>query len=205
MHTTSLPLIGRMRLDSDRESWVEFVDLYGPLLYRWNLSAGLQPADAQEIVQEVLLVVFQRLRQFERRHPGAFRAWLKSITAHKVRELRRRHAKRREEWSLESRDTIDAAVDSGSDFAWAERYAEDLFLRSCELARPLVAPATWAMFIAVYVERESVEAVASRFGVTRNAVYVAQCRCLAHVRSIVSRYLDDSMQAPIVDSTECVA
>ncbi len=198
MHTTSLPLINRMRLDSDQASWNEFVDLYAPLLYRWNAAVGLQPADAQEVVQEVLLVVFQRLGQFERRHPGAFRGWLKQITAHKILNLRRRRSTRREDSSFEAVDALDTLPDHGADFAWAERYAEDLFARACDMVRPLVTPATWQMFVAAYVDHDPVESIARRFDVSPNAVYIAQCRCLSKVRGIVRGYLDDSLQAPIL-------
>lgn len=202
MHTTSLPLINRMRLSSDQASWNEFVDLYAPLLYRWNAAVGLQPADAQEVVQEVLLVVFQRLGQFDRRHPGAFRGWLKSITTHKILDLRRRRSTRREDSSLEAVDTLETLPDHGADFAWAERYAEDLFTRACDMVRPHVAPATWQMFVACYVDHDPVDSIARRFGVSPNAVYIAQCRCLSKVRGIVRGYLDDSLQAPILASPE---
>lgn len=197
MHTTSLPLLGRMRVRTDQASWTEFVDLYAPLLYRWNVAVGLQPADAQEVVQEVLLVVHQRLDGFQRRHPGTFRAWLRAITLNKVRELRRR--RRRDDRSASATDMLDGLPDQRADFAWAERYAEDLFRRACELARPQVNDTTWRMFLAAYVDRRPVEEVARQFGVTRNAVSIAQCRCLSKVRLIVGDYLDDSLQAPIPD------
>lgn len=195
MHTTSLPLLGRMRLRSDEASWSEFVDLYAPLLYRWNVSAGLQPADAEEVVQEVLIVVHRRIDDFDRGRPGAFRAWLRAITLNKIREIRRLR-RRDAAWTADG-GAPELLPDHGADFAWAERYAEDLFRRACELVRPLVTEATWKMFMAAYVEGLPVPAIARRFGVTKNAVYVAQCRCLAKVRQILGRYLDDSLQAPI--------
>lgn len=178
------------------------MELYAPLLYRWNVAVGLQPADAQEVVQEVLLVVFRRLGQFEHRHPGTFRAWLKSITANKIRELRARRSRRREDASMEAMAAIGTLPDDNADFAWAERYAEDLFARACELVRPLVTPTTWRIFTAVYIERVPVDTVAKRCGVSRNAVYIAQCRCLSKLRVIVEGYLDDSLQAPLPESFE---
>lgn len=178
------------------------MDLYGPLLYRWNIAAGLQPADAQEVAQEVLLTVFQRVGRFERRHPGTFRAWLRTITANKVRELHRRRRQRRETSSADASLSIDSLPDQGADFAWGERYAEDLFRQACELVRPLVAGTTWQMFVAVYFDRQPVETIARRHGVSRNAVYIAQCRCLAKVRGIIERYLDDSMHAPMPNVCE---
>jgi hypothetical protein len=59
-------------------------------------------------------------------------------------------------------------------------------------SRDLVEDTTWKIFMRVYVDRQPPAAVAREFGVSRNKVYVAQCRCLARVRAIVDRYLDDS-------------
>ena len=190
MHTTSLPLLDKLRVRRDHVSWSEFVDLYAPVLYRWNLAAGMQPADAQEIVQEVLLFVHERLETFEWRRPGAFRTWLRRVTVNKTRALRRRKI-------LEARvgtpaDDIDSYPDPRLDASWAAHYAEDLFQRACEMVRPLVEDTTWKIFMRVYVDRQPPATVAREFGVSRNKVYVAQCRCLARVRAIVDRYLDDS-------------
>lgn len=190
MHTTSLLLLGRIRTRTDHISWSEFVDLYAPVLYRWNIAAGVQPADAQEIVQEVLLFVHERLDTFVRRRPGAFRAWLRQVAVNKTRELRRRRG-------LDDRvgaacDDLDSLPDPGGIATWKARYAEDLFRRACEMVRPGVEDTTWRIFMRAYVDRQPPAAVAREFGVTRNMVYVAQCRCLARVRRIVDRYLDDS-------------
>lgn len=188
MHTTSLPLLGRIRLRTDHASWTEFVDLYAPVLYRWNVAAGMQPADAQEVVQDVLLFIHERLETFERRRPGAFRAWLRQVTINKTRELRRRQAIA---GRVGASDDLDSLPDPKADAAWAARYAEDLFHRACEMVRPQVDDKTWRIFIRVYVERRPTAAVAKEFGVSRNMVSVAQCRCLARVRQIVDRYLDE--------------
>lgn len=193
MHTTSLPLLGRMRVRTDQASWAEFVDLYAPLLYRWNVASGLQPADAQEIVQEVLIEVHRQIGRFDRRRPGAFRAWLRAITLHKIRALRRLQGR----VAAVGGESLDTLPDPGADFAWGERYAEDLFRRACEMVRSHVTEPTWKMFMEGYVERVPVATVAARHGVSKNAVYIAQCRCLAKVRLIVGRYLDESAQAPI--------
>lgn len=189
MHTTSLPLLGRIRLRTDHASWTEFVDLYAPVLYRWNIASGMQPADAQEVVQDVLLFVHERLETFERRRQGAFRNWLRQVTINKTRELRRRRAI---EGRVGASDALDALPDPKAEAAWATRYAEDLFRRACEMVRDHVDDKTWKIFMRVYVERQPPAAVATEFAVSRNMVYVAQCRCLARVRQIVDRYLDDA-------------
>lgn len=189
MYTTSLPLLGRLGLGCDQESWTDFVDLYGPVLYRWNLRAGMQPSDAQEVVQEVLIFVYERINTFRWQRPGAFRAWLRQIMINKTRELRRRRSM--EHRAGDPSDDLDTVGDPGAESAWAARYAEDLFQRACEMVRPLVENRTWQIFARVYLERQPPASVAEEFGISRNMVYVAQCRCLARVRAIVDRYLED--------------
>lgn len=191
MYTTSLPLLGRMQVRTDHVSWSEFVDLYAPVLYRWNVAAGLQPVDAQEVVQEVLLFVHERLDGFRRQRPGSFRAWLRKVAWHKTRELRRRRLL--DDRVGESSDNLDSLVDPGSGSAWAAQYAEDLIARACEMVRPHVEDTTWRIFMRVYADRQPPVDVAREFGVSRNMVYVAQCRCLARVRQIVDRYVDDAL------------
>jgi RNA polymerase sigma-70 factor (ECF subfamily) len=43
-------------------------------------------SDADDLTQEVLLVIFRKVGDFERRGKGAFRSWLRTIPAHRVRD-----------------------------------------------------------------------------------------------------------------------
>ena len=47
------------------------------LLYSWGRRVGLQPAAAADLVQDVLLVLVQKLPEFEYDRTKSFRAWLK--------------------------------------------------------------------------------------------------------------------------------
>ena len=86
---------------------------------------------------------------------------------------------------------FDDLADPHAEAAWTAFYAEGLFERACEMVQPLVEDHTYRIFRRVYIDRQPPAAVASEFGVTRNMVYVAQCRCLTKVRGIIDRYLDD--------------
>jgi RNA polymerase sigma-70 factor (ECF subfamily) len=50
-------LIRRLRDSGDAEAWQEFVAIYQPLVYRLARGKGLQDADAQELVQDVMIAV----------------------------------------------------------------------------------------------------------------------------------------------------
>src|SRR3954447_22312110 len=67
-------LLARLRDARDRDAWGEFVDLYGPLVYRYGRRQGLQDADAADLTQNVMQALASRLDYDAAR--GPFRAWL---------------------------------------------------------------------------------------------------------------------------------
>src|SRR5690606_4676990 len=86
---TSLSLLSGLRA-RDAEAWRRLVHLYGPLVVSWCRRFGLQPADAEDLTQEVFRVVFNRMGDFRKEGgQGSFRGWLLGITRNKVREHRR--------------------------------------------------------------------------------------------------------------------
>ena len=61
-------LIARLPDHADRGAWHEFVELYEPLIYGIGRRHGLQPADASDLVQDVLVAVANSIERFE---PGS--------------------------------------------------------------------------------------------------------------------------------------
>ena len=51
---TRASLLVRLRDPRDEAAWVEFIDLYGALVYNYARKQGLQDADAADLGQEVL-------------------------------------------------------------------------------------------------------------------------------------------------------
>src|SRR5262245_17806592 len=83
---TSPSLLSRARA-SDAAAWRRLVELYSPLVYHWCRQSGLNNHDAADLMQEVFQSVFKALESFDRGKPGAFRAWLWTITRNKIRNL----------------------------------------------------------------------------------------------------------------------
>jgi hypothetical protein len=54
-------LIRRLPDAADVEAWDEFVAIYEPLLFRLARGRGMQPADAEDFVQEVLTAVARNI------------------------------------------------------------------------------------------------------------------------------------------------
>jgi len=66
--------------DRDSAAWREFVERYGKRIFGWCVGRRLQPDDAQEVTQEVLLKLSRRLGSFEYDPSQSFRGWLRRVT-----------------------------------------------------------------------------------------------------------------------------
>src|SRR5262249_40117518 len=74
--STSTSLLQRLRA-RDPVAWERLCQIYGPLVYRWARSSGLQDTDAADVVQEVFRSVAVSLDHFHHDAPtDSFRGWL---------------------------------------------------------------------------------------------------------------------------------
>jgi RNA polymerase sigma-70 factor (ECF subfamily) len=81
LHTGTTLLV--LLRDYSDKAWQAFVDRYGPRIYQWCRGWRLQEADAENVTQEVLIKLYQKLRAFRYdRSQGSFRSWLKTVTHH---------------------------------------------------------------------------------------------------------------------------
>ena len=86
MYTTSPTLIGRIKDLTDDESWREFYVRYTPLIYSVARRQGLDDADAEDVVQAVMLGVANGIERYDRSR-GQFRRWLLGATFNKIRDV----------------------------------------------------------------------------------------------------------------------
>lgn len=77
---TRLSLLHRLRQNDDTAAWKEFVDSYAPKIHAWCRRWGLQPADAEDVAQNVMLQMSRQMQSFEYQPGGSFRKWLKTVT-----------------------------------------------------------------------------------------------------------------------------
>ena len=80
---TRVTLLGRLRRDPTNQAiWAEFVEHYGTKIFTWCRKWNLQEADAQDVTQNVLLKLADKMRTFHYDPSRSFRAWLKTLTHH---------------------------------------------------------------------------------------------------------------------------
>ena len=96
MPETSLTLLDRLRRPDQPDAWNRFARLYAPLLLEWATAQGFQSADAEDLVQIVLVKLIRVMPGYERRDGQTFRGWLFTVCRNECHNFhtRTRHAAR---------------------------------------------------------------------------------------------------------------
>jgi RNA polymerase sigma-70 factor (ECF subfamily) len=176
---TRLTLLTQLRQDpSDQAGWDEFVERYGRHIYRWCRQWRLQEADAEDVTQEILLKLTQKLRTFAYDPSRSFRGWLKTVAHHAWRDFhdsRRRSQRgagdnRVQELTLtlEAREDLARKLEEAFDLEVLEAAKVRVRLR--------VAPHTWEAFRLMALEGLPVAEVAGRVHLQVAMVYVAKSK-----------------------------
>src|SRR6516225_11290209 len=100
---TSVSLLDRLKVARpDASDWNRLQAIYLPLISRWLGRVPGLGVEADDLAQEVFVVVIRELPRFQRRREGSFRAWLRTITANKARN----HCKHRDRQPTVGMDQI---------------------------------------------------------------------------------------------------
>jgi RNA polymerase sigma-70 factor, ECF subfamily len=187
MNETPASLLERLREPNEHAAWSQFVKLYTPLIYRWAQRSGMPPQEAFDLVQDVFVVLVQKMPEFQYDHSKSFRAWLRTITVNKWRDRCRRATAGPKVGSLDGAEP----VDDGEPAWWSEtEYRQQLVAQAMESLRPEIQPGTWNAFWAVTVEGRPAAQVAIELGVSVNSIYLARSRVLRRLRTELDRLLD---------------
>jgi RNA polymerase sigma-70 factor (ECF subfamily) len=195
MLDTSSSLLERLRRPSDGVAWQRLLDLYTPLIRHWLSRHYLQPCDVEDVTQEVLAVVVRKLPDF--RHDGqlgAFRSWLRAITANCLRSYWRSGRNRpRATGDSDFLHSLEALEDPDSPLSrlWNQEYERHVLRRLVELVEPEVKPTTWRAFWGQVMEGKPADAVAAELGRSVNAVLIAKSRVLQRLRQELRGLLDE--------------
>jgi RNA polymerase sigma factor (sigma-70 family) len=171
---TSLSLMEMLREDPrNAVAWDRFVRRYHPRIYGWCRAWGLQAADADDVAQDVLAKLTEKMGGFRYDQSRCFRAWLKTITQRVLSDLM---ASRRRAVGSQARllETVEARAD-------LERQIEEIFNRELlDLAisrvRERVAPATWDAFRLTALEECTGAETSSLLDMPIASVFVAKHR-----------------------------
>jgi RNA polymerase sigma-70 factor (ECF subfamily) len=177
--TTRLSLLNQLRLDpSDQAGWDEFVERYGRHIYRWCRQWKLQDADAEDVTQNILVKLNQKLRAFAYDPSRSFRGWLKTVAHHAWRDFEDSRRQVRTAASDSHAEALILSLEAREDLS--QRLEEAFDLELLELAmvrvRLRVAPHTWEAFRLLAIDGMPVTEVAAKVSMQVAMVYVAKSK-----------------------------
>ena len=194
---TSYSLIERVHDLADEASWVEFLGIYQPVVFRMARRRGLQDADAQDVIQQVFVSIAKSIDgwKFEPDRPP-FRAWLTTVSRNAITNALARKPRDRGAGSTSVVNQLhaqSAPEDTTSEIIKETR--RELVHWATEQIRSEFTEQTWEIFWKTSIEGVTAADVASSTGRSVGAVYVTRHRVLTRLKekvAEVSRHWDDS-------------
>ncbi|GAB5402264.1 MAG: sigma-70 family RNA polymerase sigma factor [Aureliella sp.] len=205
---TRVSLILKLAEPSNVQAWQEFAEIYTPMLLDAARRKGLQPADCEDVAQEILFGVARSVERFKPDEQRArFRTWLWRIARNLIADFiagdRRRiplvqgdswieAASSRAHWQLTSAQREELEHDLRS----------SLYRAAAARVRRRLAPATWAAFEATAILGRPAAEVSESTGLSIGAVYVARSRAMKLLAQEVERLSSiDSLSGSSTEST----
>lgn len=188
---TRVTLLNRLKDGADTDAWVEFVRLYGPVVYGFARKRGLQDADAADLMQEVLRSVARNAAKMEYDPKrGTFRGWLYTVTRNKIYNFLSAQKNRpRGSGDSGAQERLDGIPDRtpDRDDDWDIEYQRRLSAKAMDRVKHEFQPNTWQAFWGTAVDGRPAQEVGAELDMTPGAVYVAKSRVLARLRDEVQR------------------
>lgn len=188
---TRASLLIRVRDPADQAAWWEFVQIYRPVILRLARQSGMQPADAEDVAQQVLISIAQAVEEREHdRQRAKFRTWLQRVAHNAILNALTR--------AKPDRGSGDSALQAvlnqheshtgpASDLIRLE-YRREVFRWAARQVRQEFQQATWDAFWLTAVEGRAVEVVAEELAKNPGAIYAARSRVIQRIQQKVIEY-----------------
>jgi RNA polymerase sigma-70 factor (ECF subfamily) len=188
-HDTQPVLLQRLRQGSDHLAWDEFFDRYWRVLFGAARRRGCSEHTAEEIVQDVMLAVFQCRDVFHYdTERGRFRDWLAALVRNKVAEHRRSPAQRVRAVGGDEAPVETESDETLPDEIWEAAFEEALLVVLLDMVRREFNPRTFQAFELSAIQGMSGSEVARLTGQTRNAVYLARRKVTQRLEQLGASY-----------------
>ncbi len=181
---TRSSLLLRLKDKGDHRSWQRFFDTYGSLIYGVAMREGLRHVEAQEVVQETMAKLSERIEDFTYdRSKGSFRSWLLKMVHWKIcDQFRKRNASR--ETSIEDADeagrggAVPATPDPRSELASRidQAWARSLIAMATDAVKGKVSAADYQIYDLYVFQEKTADEVSEILGVSKSKIYMVKLR-----------------------------
>ncbi len=194
--TTRKSLLAKVRA-GDEVSWSDFYTAYKPLIYLCGNDCGLNDAEKEELVQQVMTEIFRKdiIGKFDPDNipkditfkydpaKGRFRHYLRKIIRnHAIRIYHRRN----EHVQLEDiENNPEVSEDDGWNKVWDEEWQHHVLNMALAELKGRVQPETYVAFEMYAIQGRPVQDVAKFLNLSVSSVYTAKSRCISTLKEII--------------------
>jgi RNA polymerase sigma factor (sigma-70 family) len=189
-------LIHRLKDWADQDSWQQFFNTYWKFIYGVALKAGLSDAEAQDVVQETVITVAKKIKDFQvGTEHGSFKAWLVRTTRWRIADQFRKRGRVSQPMNRSTDDeartaTIERVPDNASlemDEALEKDWEQNLLDVALEKLKTSVDADEFQIFYLHVVKGWPARKVANTVGAKLPAVYFAKYKISRVVKREVER------------------
>ena len=169
------------------DAWQRLADTFGPIVYRWCRSAGVNEKDSADVVQEVFVAVARAIPKFKRELArGSFRSWLATITRNKVRDhFRQQNSRDVARGGTDALQQLEQQADLIDCSSISDINMTPTIQAAMERASSEFEPRTWEAFWLTTVENRPASVVAELLEYSVASVYQAKSRVLRRLRELI--------------------
>ena len=193
---TRWSLVARLKDLGDQQSWREFFDTYARLIRGVAIKSGLTEAEAEDVVQETIISVSQKMAQFKAEpQAGSFKGFLLAITRRRIVDQFRRRPPHAESQAGRSDETartsiIERIADPASldlEAVWNQEWEKNLLGAAMERVKRQVNLKHAQIYDLYVVKQWPVRKVADTLGVNVGQIYLAKHRFSKLLRKELQR------------------
>jgi RNA polymerase sigma-70 factor (ECF subfamily) len=181
--------------DCDEQSWRDFYHLYKKLIYAVARKAGLSHEESEDVVQETMRSVCDKIRDFVPDPArGSFKNWLLQMARWRMTDQFRKRPKSAQSEApardgTRSTATIERIPDPASqrlDALWEETWQKELFAKAVEKVKKEISPEQFQIFDFYVLRQMPVSKVTRSLGVSLGQVYLARHRTLKLIKKEIA-------------------
>ena len=183
--TTSIDLLHKLRSLSDAHAWESFVASYEPFIGNWLRRHGLDEHQAKDVQQDVMCVLVRELDAFQHNgNTGAFRTWLRRVTANQLRSFLRKQSTATGGTFQQLQNSVEALERDDGHLAelWEREHTRYLVKQLLDRVAADFAPQTLAAFEQQVFEERSASEVAETLQMSKASVITAKSRVLRRLK-----------------------
>ena len=184
---TRATLLAGVKAAENRDAWESFLATYRPGIYRMARRRGLQDADAQDVVQNILVRVSGAIADYEQQPGTKFRHWLRRVARNAILSTLSRSPRDAATGGSQALEALEHRAEEDTSQELEHEYRREQFHRAAAVVRADVNAETWQAFELTVIQGQTCEAAAATLNRTLGTVYAARSRIIKRLREQLDR------------------